>query len=716
MDMSIELVKDFLSEAFELVSSLEESLLVLEREPDNQKAINEIFRSVHTIKGGAATVGFNEIKDFTHLFEDVMDMVRKKSLSITKEYISNFLEAKDEIEKMLVEREKGDIYSSDRQSKLIEFFKSLKEGKSSTSGGQISKSENKEKVSTELIKSKLTNFEIENIHDLIEKGKKVYILCYDFNEQYEMKDVAPFQVYALLNDIGEIIKMEPTLNYLESVFAKEVCFVFATEKSEGEIRAKTFLSEMLTKLDVLLLTKEMLDGFSIKNLEKSQEIKPQQEKKETEETKRATSTIRIESWKVDELLNLMGELVITKASLSQINDKMSKVETVLKNVLKPFLSGVLKLNLDNDEKLKAEKNSLLFDSFGEMFQVFDEYKETVQKLSRISSSLQENVMNLRMVPIQTVFSRFPRLVRDMAEKMKKDVELVIEGVETEIDKSMVDDIFDPLIHIIRNSLDHGIEPVEERIKLGKPPKGKIVLNAYHEGDSIVIEASDDGRGVDFDALRKKAIENKMFPKEVVEKMSQKELLALIFLPGFSTAKQVTEISGRGVGMDVVKKKIEEMGGNVGFYTAKNKGSKIVVRLPLTLAIIQGLLVVVNEIHYFIPIASIEETIVVSKNDFKDINGKIMIFLRENLVPVVFLEEFFYHKKISIEEIEKNYCIVVKSKDKNFGFIVDNVIGEQDIVIKPLNNRLVKTKGISAATIIGNGDIAFIIDVERIIAN
>ncbi|MCX7821419.1 MAG: chemotaxis protein CheA [Brevinematales bacterium] len=714
MDLSEELVKDFLSEAFELVSSLEESLLVLEKEPENQKSINEIFRSVHTIKGGAATVGFSEIKDFTHLFEDVMDMVRKKNLAITSEYISNFLEAKDEIEKMLVEREKGNVYSSDRQLKLIEFFKYLKGEKSPS--GMVSSSTKTSKLSTELIKSKLTNFEIENIHELIEKGKKVYVLCYDFNEQYEMKDVAPFQVYALLNDIGEIIKMEPTLNYLESVFAKEVCFVFATEKSEKEIMDKTFLTEMLNKIDILLLTKEMLDGFSVSNLQKPLDSSPQKEQKDVEETKRATSTIRVESWKVDELLNLMGELVITKASLSQIYDKMGKAEVVLKNILKPFLSGVLKLNLDNDEKIKLEKNAILLDSFIEMFQVFDDYRETVQKLSRISSSLQENVMNLRMVPIQTVFSRFPRLVRDMAEKMKKDVELLIEGVETEIDKSMVDDIFDPLIHIIRNSLDHGIEPTEERLKLGKPAKGRIVLKAYHEGDSIVIEAMDDGRGVDFDALRKKAIDSRIFPREVVEKMTQKELLALIFLPGFSTAKQVTEISGRGVGMDVVKKKIEEMGGNVGFYTAKNKGSRIVVRLPLTLAIIQGLLVVVNEIHYFVPIASIEETIVVSKNDFKDINGKKMIFLRENLVPVIFLEEFFYHKKISIEEIEKNYCIVVKSKDKNFGLIVNNVIGEQDIVIKPLNNRLVKTYGISAATIIGNGDIAFIIDVERVITH
>ncbi len=707
MELSEELVKDFLSEAFELVGSLEESLLNLEKDPENQKAINEIFRSVHTIKGGAATVGFNEIKEFTHLFEDVMDMVRKKSLTITKDHISKFLTAKDEIEKMLSSREQGKIYTSQAEKELINFFNLLKNNKATTDNPVANSN-----ISQKSIKSKFTNLEIENIYELIEKGMKVYILNYSFNEKYEMKDVAPFQIYALLKDIGEIIKMEPTLNYLESVFSKEVSFLFSSNKEEKDIREKTFLSEMIEKLDITLLTKEMLSELSTNNIKESQ---LPIEKKEEDNKKIGTTTIRIESWKIDELLNLMGEFVITKSSLTEIYEKMNKNELILKNTLKSFLSGVLKFNLAKDEKENIEKNEKLIDCFNELFELFDSYRETVQKISRISSSLQENVMNLRMVPIQTVFSRFPRLVRDMATKMNKDVELIIQGVETEIDKSMVDDIFDPLIHILRNSLDHGIETVEERVKSGKPAKGKIILNAYQEGDSIVIEISDDGRGIDFEALRRKALENKLFPKDVVEKMSQKELLALIFLPGFSTAKKVTDISGRGVGMDVVKKKIEEMGGTVGFYTAKNKGSKVIIRLPLTLAIIQGLLIVINEIHYFIPIASIEETIVLSKSDFKDINGKKMILLREHLVPIIFMEEFFYNKTVSIDEIQKRFCIIVKSKDKNYGLVVNNVIGEQDIVIKPLNNRLIKTTGISAATIIGSGDVAFIIDVEKIVS-
>ncbi|MGC8765740.1 MAG: chemotaxis protein CheA [Brevinematia bacterium] len=715
MDFSEELVKDFLSEAFELVDSLEKNLLLLENDPNNTKSINEIFRAIHTIKGGSATVGFNEIKDFTHIFEDVLDMIRKGKLLISREYISKFLECKDEIEKMLSAREKETIYTSEKKEKLLEFLQNIKGGQIEKKPAPTAEEKTPDRIGVEefLDKSKLTNYEISTISEIIAKGKRVFVLHYYLNDKYEMRDVAPFQINALLKDISEILKVIPDLNKLETSFHRNVYFIIASDKTEKDIREKTFLQEMVEKLLILPLTDKLLEGFRDRNLKKVAENKDNLKNEKTEEEKRATSTIRIESWKVDELLNLMGELVITKASFSDINEKFDGLENIFKNHLKSFLSGVSKLKLDNDPKKNEEKNFALLASFEEIFQMFDAYRETFQKLSRVSSSLQENVMNLRMVPVQMIFSRFPRLVRDMSEKMNKDVDLIMEGVETEIDKSMVDEIFDPLVHIIRNSLDHGIESKEERIKLGKSPRGKIILKAYHEGDSIVIEESDDGKGIDFEVLRKKALENKMFPKEVVEKMSPKELLALIFLPGFSTAGKITEISGRGVGMDVVKKKVEELGGNVSFYTAKNKGSRIVIRLPLTLAIIQGLLVEVEDIHFFIPISSIEETIVVSKEDFKDINGRKMIFLRESLIPLIFLEEFFYQKSVNVEEVEKKYCIVVKSKEKNFGLVVDNVIGEQDVVIKPLNNKLVKASGISAATIIGNGDIAFIVDVERV---
>jgi two-component system chemotaxis sensor kinase CheA len=320
-----------------------------------------------------------------------------------------------------------------------------------------------------------------------------------------------------------------------------------------------------------------------------------------------------------------------------------------------------------------------------------------------------------MVPIQMVFSRFPRLIRDMADRMNKKVNLVIEGVETEIDKGMVDDIFDPLIHILRNSIDHGIETPEERLKEGKPETGKMILKANHEGDNIVIELRDDGKGIDIEALKAKAIENGFINGETAAKLSQKELLGLIFIPGLSTAKEVTDMSGRGVGMDVVKRKIEEIGGSVGVSTSRGKGTRIVIRLPLTLAIIQGLLVVVHSMHYVIPVASVEETVIIRPRDLREINGRSTFELRGKFIPIMSLEKFFYQNELAAGPEDRIFCIVSKYGENLVGILVSEVIGEQDIVIKSLNTKLIKSAGISAATIIGNGDIGYIIETGQIIS-
>jgi len=321
---------------------------------------------------------------------------------------------------------------------------------------------------------------------------------------------------------------------------------------------------------------------------------------------------------------------------------------------------------------------------------------------------------MRMLPIQMVFSRFPRLIRDISNKLNKKIDLVIEGVETEIDKGMVDDIFDPLIHLLRNAIDHGIEAPEDRKLAGKSPTGKIVLKATHEGDSIVIEVADDGKGIDPEVIRAKAIEKQIMPKENIEKMTQREVLSLIFLPGFSTADKVSNLSGRGVGMDVVKRKIEEIGGNVGIATAKGKGTRFIIRLPLTLAIIQGLLIVVESMYYVIPVASVEETVIIDSSDLKEINGHYTYEFRNKLIPILSLKRFFY--KENLESGKTEYCIVTRYGDRVVGIVVSEIIGEQDIVIKPLNTKLIKTPGISAATIVGNGDIGYIIDTSQIISH
>lgn len=739
--LSQELMKDFLDEAFDLLDSLEKSLLVLEKDSQNDQAINSVFRAAHTIKGGAGTVGYNEIQEFTHLLEDVLDMVRKKTVALVTEDISLLLQCRDELEKMLTAREKGSVHDTPERLNLQSQLQDIKKKSVSKVPEAPAKNVVKSAPPVTSMDIELTNSDLSLIHEFVEQNKTVFILQYSLNESYEMKDVSGFQIYALLNDIAEIIKLKPSVQEMETDFYKDVTFIINTEKDETFIRDKTNLTDMINGLKITKITPDILLELEKKNggdpkpvaapqsSEPSSQVKkpeqivsaktvssPAESAGEIDMQKRSVASLRVESWKIDELLNLLGELVITKASFTQLNSEFEKIGSDVKSTLKEFMSGIAKLNLQGDAEQVKDKNAVLLEALNSLFVSFDSYSESIQKLNRISTSLQENVMNMRMVPIQMVFSRFPRLIRDMAEKLDKKIDLIIEGVETEIDKGMVDDIFDPLIHILRNSVDHGIEFPKDRKVSGKPETGKIILKAIHEGDSIVIEVTDDGKGIDVDAIKSKAIENGFISKEAADKLSQRELLGLIFIPGLSTAKQVSDLSGRGVGMDVVKKKIEEIGGNVGIATVKGKGTKMVIRLPLTLAIIQGLLIVVNDMHYVIPVASVEETVIVNLKELKEINGRLTLELRGKFMPIMSLKKYFYREEIGAGSDEKEYCIVAKYGESFIGILVNEIVGEQDIVIKSLNTKLIKSPGISAATIIGNGDIGYIIDTSQIIAH
>lgn len=778
-DFSQELKKDFLDEAFDLLDNLEKCLLELEKNPNDDKAINEVFRVAHTIKGGAGTVGFDEIQSLTHIMEDVLDMVRKKKVALKTENISLLLKCRDELEHMLTSREKDEVYaegeSEEIKKNLLEIKNSVvtvnKEEPVSADINKIhSDLKLNKKISYSLdniqqiiLQIQLTNYDLSLLNEFIEQGKNVYLLCYNLDDSYEMKDVSGFQIYALLNDFSEIIKIYPSIQELETKFYNNLTFIINTEKDEQFIRDKTYLKDMVEDVIITKIIPEKLKEFEniiSENLvrqkglisrteapvsqnnaeissgkivigEKIDEIETANNEpiqaqvlknggidKNTIENeniqKRNIATLRVESWKIDELINLLGEMVITKANFMQINAEFDRITGDIKTNLKDFISGIVKLNLTGDNDTVARKNSILFNTFNDLFSSFDIFSESIQRLNRISSSLQENVMNMRMVPIQMVFSRFPRLIRDMADKLGKKIELVIEGVETEIDKGMVDDIFDPLIHLLRNAVDHGIELPQDGKRLGKQEIGKIVLKAVHEGDSIAIEVSDDGKGIDVETIKKEAIKSGFISRDNADKLSQKELLSLIFLPGLSTAKKVSDLSGRGVGMDVVKKKIEEIGGNVGVSTVKGKGTRIVIRLPLTLAIIQGLLIVVNNMHYVIPVASVEETVIINLKELKEINSRLNIELRGKYIPVMSLKKYFYNEVVKAGEDVKEYCIIAKYGDSFIGILVNEVIGEQDIVIKSLNTKLIKSPGISAATIIGNGDIGYIIDTSQII--
>jgi two-component system chemotaxis sensor kinase CheA len=741
-DFTKELEQDFLEEAFSLIDNLESSLLQLENNPGDTKSINEVFRVAHTIKGGAGTVGFDEIQEFTHLIEDILDMVRKNKLALTSEIITILLECRDIIDKMLSARSSGGTYEDPRAYQIIDILSKIK-----FSSIEAQKPDTKPMPSAAPPASvqtsgennlNLSNQELNTINDALSKGRNVYLMKYILNETYDMKEVSSFQLYSLLKDTSEIIKIIPSLEELETMFHNEVIFIISSEMDENYLKGKTFLQEMVVQINSIMIDSKKLseletsraaqdNNVDIKNQisaneSASDETKSveqvQQEPDQKEDTaveKRNLSTLRVESWKVDNLLNLLGELVITKSTFTQLDNDFDRISTDLKTTLKEFLNGIMKLNLTGEPELVAEKNKTLLNALSMIFSSFDTFSENIQKINRISSSLQENVMNMRMVPIQTVFTRFPRLIRDIASKLDKKIDLIIEGVETEIDKGMVDDIFDPLIHLLRNAVDHGIESPAVRKAANKPEIGKIILKATHEGDSIVIEVSDDGKGIDPEALRVKALASNTMDRNLLQKMSHRELLGLIFLPGFSTAKEVSNLSGRGVGMDIVRKKIEEIGGSVGISTVKGKGTKFIIRLPLTLAIIQGLLIVVEGMYYVIPVASVEETVIIDPKNLKDINGTFALELRDKLIPILALKNFFYGLPFNIEENTKEYCIVTKYGERQVGIIVSEVVGEQDIVIKPLNTKLIKSPGISAATIVGNGDIGYIIDTSQIIS-
>lgn len=772
-DFSQELRKDFLEEAFELLDNFEKSLLILERNPNEDKAIQEVFRTVHTIKGGAGTVGFDEIQSFMHVLEDVLDLVRKKRIQFKTDDISLLLECRDVLENMLNSRNAGSAYTDGKQEglmqKIILIKKRVPEDKKTPASPQRQqKIENTGRTLLEQVMENvsLASTDMAVINESLTKGSGVFILRFLLDELYEMKDVSGFQIYALLKDISEIIKMQPSLQELEQEFYPSVTFIIVTEKDETYIRDKTNLRDMVRLIKILKVNRDNLKDLELLNAYKSSKINilsaektgnnepvpemskqinkqalektaevpvedsittvPSPEQRKADQLKepaaqpdgiqmRNVATLRVESWKIDEILNLLGELVISKATFVQLNNQFDQITIDFKATLKDFLSGITKLNLAAEDGKQIEKNEILLSALNLLFNSFEEYSESIQKLNRISSSLQENVMNMRMVPIQMVFSRFPRLIRDMADKLNKKIDLIVEGVETEIDKGMVDDIFDPLIHLLRNAVDHGIEMPEERKAGGKPETGRIILKAYHEGDSIIIEVTDDGKGIDVERIKAKAKEGGFISKEVADNLSQKELLGLIFLPGLSTATNVTDLSGRGIGMDVVKKKIEEIGGSVGIATVKRKGSKFIIRLPLTLAIIQGLLVVVKDMHYILPIASVEETVIINFKDLKEINGRLTLEIRDKFVPVLSLLEYFYHEEIDLKKDSRQYCIIAKYSDSYVGIVVSEVIGEQDIVIKPLNTKLIKSPGISAATIIGSGDIGYIIDTTQIIS-
>ncbi len=763
-----ELLKDFFAEAEQQIENFESNILVIENDPANHEAIDEIFRAAHTLKGNSATVEMSELSEFTHRVEDLLDELRSDTIKVTEPVVDILFDSVDVIKDMLEARQNGSIYDKntddlvtsiksfipDKKNKKIKIPEAVKKQVAPVIQN-IPKSVS-ENTGTMIVSA----VEYAELKDACSGNQKLWGVAVTFDETNPMNSVGGIQVFSALKAVGSVLKTDPDFDVLyEDEFHQNVVYYLASDKTQDEIEDVSFLSDVTLSTDAQILksgehsnaevlaapvavsnqvsvstapvaekieeSKESVDDSTPKN-----EPVHEQEHKKTATTKvQSGSLLRVDSRRIDYLLNLVSETVITKASFNQIGMQMAdlqvelqKLNSVYKEKMNSFLEEIPKYLADIQEGLpikdiKAKfiedfkSVSTPFDAFTSNYKsVSVKYRSSTQNLGRITSELQEGVMKIRMVPISHIFSRFSRVVRDLQKNLGKKMSLVLEGEETELDKSVIEDLFDPIMHCVRNSADHGIESPEERIAAGKPESGTITLSAANEGNMIIIEIIDDGAGIDVKKVREKAVSKGLISPNKV--LSDQEAYQLIFHPGFSTSDKISSVSGRGVGLDVVKTMIDKLNGTVSVSSTSGSGSKFTIKLPLTLAIIQGLLVQVGREIYSIPIASVIESQRIKKEEINTIDNYEVLNVRNEVISILRLSRLFNIK----EQNNSEYCfiVIVGSQDKKIGIMVDSLVGEEDVVIKPLRDQFTNSPGIAGASILGDGSVSLIIDVSQLL--
>jgi len=763
-----ELLKDFYSEANSQVEILEQNILAIEDNPEDSDSIDEIFRAAHTLKGGAATVQMTELAEFTHLVEDLLDELRSDHIKVNEHVVDSLLASIDIIKEMLNARSSGSIYDGDI-SELKKILKSLGEGQSIPKDDKApEKSKAALQPAGESEEAGLSEYETLELKEAAD-GSPVVQVKVTFDESNPMNSVGGIQVYAKLKTMGQILKTIPDFDKLyEDIYYPTVHYFLASNNDPAIIESEAFIGDVTNGVEANILGKEK-GSVKIKQTPTSQqqetpkdEIQPapvkespvQSVKKEpvdnvskedhiNDEIKKSDkvspikakakdvggSILRVDSKRIDNLLNLVSEAVINKATFNQINssfidiqNELQNAESVFKDKLKSLFDDLPHYLEDINRKksvkdVKKEINEkyeslfTIFDSFESNFkQTVGIFKSTAANLGRNTGDLHEAILKIRMVPINQIFSRFPRLVRDLSKSLNKKIKLTIEGEDTELDKSVIEELLDPLMHCVRNSLDHGIESPEERVKAGKSEEGQILLKASNEGNMIVIEIGDDGAGINVANVKQKAIDRGIIHPS--KNLSDVEAYNLIFEAGFSTAKEITNISGRGVGLDVVRKEIEKLNGTVTVHSSPGKGTRFIIKLPLTLAIIQGLLVRVGTEVYAIPITSVIESHRIKPAEIKIIDNHEVFNVREDVISLVRMNRLF---RLDTEEsTDYNFVVIVGSGDKKMGLMVDSLIGEEDVVIKPLKDKYTNSPGIAGATILGDGTVSLIIDVSQLL--
>lgn len=702
-------INQFIIESEEHILNIEACLLELEKcnsssEDINSETINELFRSIHTIKGLSGMLEFNQLFKLTHSWETLLDNIRKKKqefdsntievnfdgldlLSKIIENIRNFKTDRDIIVEDTVEKIESAIFSEEKEIK------------------QTKDLSNPLELVSDIFKNNLLEFEKERLNEEVSKGSNIFEVKLYLNRDCLDNGISYMSTCINLELIGEIITINPNVQLIPSLegfdsqlFDLEIHILLASDKNID--RVKNVLKNPDIRVEEVISSKKdnsnkeveqskthILSNLEPKDKNTTQEKVDQIEKTIVEKVNRGKSssvqdTIRVETGRLDNLLALLGEQVISKTQLEHLIGKLADIVKLSEN------------GLDKEQ----------------IISVSEKLNEAIGTFSRLNNDLQENLMRIRMLPIGTVFNRFNRVVRDLSKELGKQINLIIEGEDTELDKTIIEEISDPLIHIIRNAIDHGIEDPETRIKSGKDPEGTLHLNAYQQGNSIVISIKDNGKGLKLNTIKNKAIEKGLISPNA--ELTDRETMNLIFLPGFSTAQEVTGISGRGVGMDVVRKNISNLRGTIEIESKEGEGTIFILKLPLTLAIIQSLIIKLNDTNYAIPLSSVIESYRATPQEIKVINKKQVIKLRDEVLPILYFQDYF---KLDRKKEDKKYLyiVIIGVAENKAAFVVDKLVGQQEIVIKPLNDPFVRIAGIGGSTLIGEG-ITLIIDPTPVI--
>lgn len=664
----------FIDESMEHLDVLYQQLLALEKDPKEKQIIEEIFRAAHTLKGMAATMEFDDLAGLTHKLENIFDGIRDDKIAVQPDMMDTLFHTVDHLNAMVEDIANGGDGKRDVTA-VIDQLDRIEKGETDLQENNTSvESEKKDELST----LELDEFQLTILSESQERGFSNYEIEVRLREDCLLKGARVYMIFELIEKLGEVIHSNPSVNDLEEEkFDFTFTLMFVTKEDKEELQAKI--------MKVSEVEEVMITPFSVTDYKKSQDEKMDEKKEEkkseatkvskTKKSKIATKsgkatptkTIRVNIERLDILMNLFEELVIDRGRLEQISSELNHYEL----------------------------------------------HETVERMSRISSDLQNIILTMRMVPIDTVFNRFPRMIRQLARDLDKEVEIEIIGAETELDRTVIDEIGDPLVHLIRNAMDHGIETPTERDQLGKPRQGKITLEAYHSGNHVFVEISDDGAGINKEKVKNKAIAKGVVTESEAEVLTDHQIYELILASGFSTNEEISDVSGRGVGLDVVKNTIESLGGSISIDAVPGEGSTFSIQLPLTLSIISVLLVELEKEKYAIPLSSIIETAILRKDEIYSVHHNKVIDFRGQVIPLTFLDKIFDVPKKN-EEGEFVSVVIVRKGNKLAGLVVDSFIGQQEVVLKSLGDYLTNVFAISGATILGDGEVALIIDSNALV--